>query len=119
MKIDEIGIPTTEIEADGFITRAETLERINAGRAKPASECAYPNCERCDNYHGHYCTVPMVVSKQNFRLTAERISKIENELMELKCLVTAEVLGAKGADKGTLREDVNYTWADYFDRDDK
>ena len=66
-RYDEVGIPTMEVEADGFITRPEALERMNANKAKPETECAYPNCEECDKYHGHYCTVPIVFSKQMFK----------------------------------------------------
>lgn len=91
-KYNEAGI---EIEADGFITRAETLERINQNKAKPASECIYPCCEDCDKYHGHYCTVPMVVSKQNFRRTEERLENLQYRLTRLEELVTDEILGSR------------------------
>ena len=84
-----------EIEADGFITRAEALERINANTAKPASECIYPCCEDCDKYHGHYCTVPMVVSKQIFRHTEERLENLQYRLTNLENLVTDEILGSE------------------------
>lgn len=83
-----------EIEADGFITRAETLERINANTAKPAGECMYPECEKCDKYHGHYCTVPMVVSKQIWRMTEERLWYLNNRLDTIEELVTAKILGS-------------------------
>ena len=95
MGIDEISIPTTEIEADGFITPQSALERADLNRAKPVSECVYPRCEDCDKYHGHYCTVPMVVSKQIYRQTAERIARIEKSLIELENLVTEQILGAE------------------------
>lgn len=97
MKItDEISIPTTtEIEADGFITPPSALERIDLNRAKPVSECVYPKCEDCDKYHGHYCTVPMVVSKQIYRETMERIGKIEKTIIELENLVYDKLLGDK------------------------
>lgn len=99
MKIDEIGIPTTEIEADGFITRMETLERINEKKAKPISECVYPRCEDCDKYHGHYCTVPMVVSKQIWLTTESLIARMEKRLTELETLVTDEILVFNGSRK--------------------
>ena len=95
MGIEEISIPTTEIEADGFITPQLELERVNLNRAKPVSECVYPKCEDCDKYHGHYCTVPMVVSKQIYRETMERIGKIEKTLTELENLVYGKIMGAK------------------------
>ncbi len=91
-KYDEVGIPT-EIEADGFITRAETLERINAKKAKPMVGCIYPKCEDCDKYHGHYCTVPMVISKQIWLTTESLIARMEKRLTELETLVTDEILG--------------------------
>ena len=95
MGIEEISIPTTEIEADGFITPPSALERTDLNRAKPTSECIYPKCEECDKYHGHYCTVPMVVSKQIYRETMERIGKIEKTLIELENLVCDKLLGDK------------------------
>ena len=101
MITDEISIPTTEIEADGFITPQSALEYKNRAvptstSAKPISECIYPKCEDCDKYHGHYCTVPMVVSKQIYRETMERIGKLEKTLAELEKTVIDEILGAKG-----------------------
>ena len=96
--IDEIGIPTTkEIEADGFITPSSALERKNERVAKPISECLYPKCEDCDNYHGHYCTVPMVVSKQIYILTERKLLSLEARLNDLENLVTDEILGDKDA----------------------
>ena len=96
MGIEEISIPTsTEIEADGFITPPSALERKTERAAKPISECVYPKCEDCDKYHGHYCTVPMVVSKQIYRETMERIGKIEKTLTELENLVYDKIMGAK------------------------
>lgn len=95
MGIDEISIPTTEIEADGFITPPSALERKTEKTAKPMSECVYPKCEDCDKYHGHYCTVPMVVSKQIYRETMERIGKLEKSLASLENFVTNEILGLR------------------------
>ena len=97
MKItDEISIPTTrEIEADGFITPPSALERKSESKAKPISECIYPKCEECDKYHGHYCTVPMVVSKQNYLLTEEKLQSLEARLNDLENLVTEQILGAE------------------------
>lgn len=96
MGVEEISIPTTkEIEADGFITPAYALERKTERTAKPISECIYPKCEECDKYHGHYCTVPMVVSKQIYRETMERIGKIEKTIIELENLVYDKLLGDK------------------------
>lgn len=96
MKItDEISIPTTEIEADGFITPAYALERKTERTANPISECVYPKCEECDHYHGHYCTVPMVVSKQNYLLVGEKLAIMEKRLTDLENLITDEILGDK------------------------
>ena len=95
MITDEISIPTTEIEADGFITPPSALERKSESKAKPISECVYPKCEECDNYHGHYCTVPMVVSKQVYRQTAERLHKLEKSLASLENFITNEILGLR------------------------
>lgn len=96
MITDEIHIPTTkEIEADGFITPQSALERTDLHRAKPVSECVYPKCEDCDKYHGHYCTVPMVVSKEIYLLTEKKLQSLEARLNDLENLVTEEILGAE------------------------
>lgn len=84
-----------EIEADGYITPLSALEQKGSGTARPIADCPYPNCEECDNYHGHYCTVPMVVSKQIYRLTAEKLEQLEKRLTEVETLVTDEILGEK------------------------
>ena len=98
MITDEIHIPTTkEIEADGFITPQSALERADLNRAKPVSECIYPKCEECDKYHGLYCTVPMVVSKQNYLLTEKKLQSLEARLNDLENLVTEEIIGSKDA----------------------
>lgn len=96
MITDEISIPTTkEIEADGFITPPSALERKSEKTAKPMSKCLYPKCEECDKYHGHYCTVPMVVSKQNYLLTEKKLQSLEARLNDLENLVTEQILGAE------------------------
>ena len=96
--IDEIGIPTTEIEADGFITRPEALERASMKRAIPAEKCIYPHCEECGKYSGGYCTVPMVVSKQIWLTTEALMVRMENRLTELENLVTDEILRSDEGD---------------------
>ena len=96
--IEEVSIPTREIEADGFITPPSALEykgKATGFTASPMADCLYPKCEECDKYHAHYCTVPMVVSKQIYRETMERIGKIEKTLAELENLVTEQILGAE------------------------
>ena len=103
MGIEEISIPTTEIEADGFITPPSALERTDLNRAKPVSECLYPNCEECDKYHGHYCTVPIVVSKQDWLSMHDWAQKTTNRICDLENLVTEEIIGER-----------NLTWSDYF-----
>lgn len=116
MKItDEISIPTTEIEADGFITPPSALERIDLNRAKPVEICPYPKCEECDKYHALYCTVPMVISKQMWQMTSERISALEKRLIELETLVYDEIWRS---DKGITippETKLNYTLLDYID----
>lgn len=82
-KYNEVGI-----EVDGLTT----LERINANKAKPATECMYPNCEDCDKYHGHYCTVPMVISKQFCRMLQEKLEEMEHHIDELENIVYGEIL---------------------------
>ena len=113
-KYNEVSIPM-EVEADGFITRPEQLERVSLNRAKPTEECMYPHCEECDKYHGHYCTVPMVISKQIWY-------RLEKSLAELETLVTDEILGSQTRDGITLHpatkeqeEALNYTLMEYID----
>ena len=96
MGIEEINIPTTtEIEADGFITRVDDLEYTQSvfSTARLSKGCIYPNCEKCGYYREHYCTVPMVVSKQIYRLTDEKLHILEKRLTDLENLVTDKILG--------------------------
>lgn len=138
-KYDEVGIPTDrEVEADGFITRVDDLEYTQSvlSTARLSKGCIYPNCEKCGYYREHYCTVPMVVSKQIYRLTDERIRRLEKELAELKELVYDEIFGSSVKsytlyDKPTENpevkiasfstttnsEEVNFTWDDYLGED--
>ena len=96
-----MGIEELNIEADGFITREEDikpLERVTDNTANPTSECCYPRCEECKDYvsfqGANYCTVPMVINKQIWRLTADLIADMERRLTELEELVTDEILRA-------------------------
>ena len=95
---------------------ADALERVSASKAKPASKCDYPACEECDKYHGHYCTVPMVVSKQKWLLTEALLVDMANRLTELEKLVTDEILGS-GKRNNTPEQ--NLTWEDYLREDEK
>lgn len=116
MMIDKYNEAGIEIESDGFITRAETLERINANKAKPTEECAYPNCETCGRYRGRYCTVPIVFSKQMLRHTEERLENLQYRLTKLEDLVFDELLKPKRPTRNA-EEKANFTWADYFDKE--
>ena len=113
---DEISIPSVDT-----LEYADSVNLTMTGNAtaKPAEACVYPSCERCIHYLGHYCTVPIVISKQIFRLADEKMQMMEKRLSELETLVTDEILRSKEVRKHALHEDVNYTWADYFDKDDK
>lgn len=116
-KYDEVGIPTMEIEADGFITRPEALERVSQKRAKPVEKCIYPRCEDCDKYHGHYCTVPMVISKQNYIIINDKIDDLTKRMLDLEDIVNYEILRS---DKGiTIPSEtkLNFTWDDYLGED--
>lgn len=101
-----------EIEQDGFITdeiyiqetptrRGIELQESGDGKAVPATECRYPNCEECDDYirfkGANYCTVPMVLNKQTWRLTADLIADMRKEIDELKEMVYDEILGKKSS----------------------
>lgn len=101
-----------EIEQDGFITdeiyiqetpsrRGIELQESGDGKAVPATECRYPNCEECDDYirfkGANYCTVPMVLNKQTWRLTADLIADMRKEIDEVKEMVYDEILGKKSS----------------------
>ena len=97
-----------DIKSDRPIS--QILERIAQTKAKPAEECAYPRCEECDKYHGHYCTVPIVFSKQASLMLDDFMGKTNQRLTELEKLVTDEILG----EKPKATEDPNMTWEDFF-----
>lgn len=71
------------------------LEKVADHAAKPMGTCIYPACEECDKYHGHHCTIPMVISKQIYLFFAEEIIRLGNKLTELENLVTDEILGTR------------------------
>ena len=103
MITDEISIPTTEIEADGFITPPSALEHTEHANtactgnatAQPMKPCLYPKCEECDKYHGHYCTVPMVVSKQIYIIINDKIDDLMKRVLDLENFVIDEIIGPK------------------------
>ena len=101
-----------EIEGDGFITHeiditqaerewGKPLERKDMDRAIPATECCYPKCEGCRDYvryrGNNYCTVPMVLNKQTWRLTADLIADMKREIDEIREMVYDEILGKKAS----------------------
>lgn len=113
-----MGIDEINIEADGFITREQDikpLEKVTDNTAKPTSECCYPKCEECRDYISYqganYCTVPMVINKQIWRLTADLIADMERRLTELETLVTDEILRSS---KPPKTDPANYTWDEYL-----
>lgn len=87
-----------------------TLERTGNATAKPVEKCIYPRCEDCDKYHGHYCTVPMVISKQIYRLFEDKIASMEKMITELEKLVADEILGERsGVYVATQEEYENFS----------
>lgn len=97
-----MGIEEITIEADGFITREEDikpLERVTDNTANPTTECLYPNCEKCSRYVGlggvYYCTVPMVVNKQIWLVTASKIRRMEKCMTELQTVLYDHILGVE------------------------
>lgn len=82
-RYNEVGLPIT------------ALEQTDKTTAKPIEDCLYPHCEECDKYHGHYCTVPIAVSKQNFRITADLLNGLDKRISELENIVTEEILRSK------------------------
>ena len=117
-KYNEVGI---EIEADGFIT---PLEQMSMSKAKPATECIYPRCEKCDKYHGSYCTVPIVFSKQYSLILDDEIELLGKRIDELENLVTEAIFGSS-VKSYTLSDnpienpkEINLTWADVLGEDE-
>lgn len=97
-----MGVEEISIEADGYITREEgikPLERVTDDTARPTSECCYPRCEKCKDYVSYqganYCTVPMVINKQVWHLTADVIADMSREIDELKEMVIDHILDEK------------------------
>ena len=94
-----------EIESDGFITdeiyiqetppRRNVLELVGEDKAKPMEKCGYPDCERCIHYVASACTIPIVVSKQMYLMTEERIAVLERNADALGELVYGEILHNK------------------------
>ena len=78
------------------------LERVSQFKAKPIEECGYPCCEECSDYVGGYCTIPMVVTKQLYLLTADKLVSMGKRLTELENLVYDEILGIDGDANETL-----------------
>lgn len=102
-----MGIDEINIEADGYITREQDLRRTPLERAtdttaNPTTECCYPECEKCRNYvsfqGANYCTVPMVINKQTWRLTADLIADMKREMDEVREMVYDHILGEKTRD---------------------
>ena len=100
MGVEEINIPR-EIEADGYITRKQDLrsrplERVTDNTANPTSECCYPRCEDCKDHvsfqGAHYCTVPMVITKQTWLLTTALITDLRRDIGEVSEMVYDHIL---------------------------
>lgn len=114
-KYNEVGIPT------GVLERTETANTAMTGNAtaKPMEECKYPRCEECVHYIGHYCAVPIVISKQIFLLTDEKLRSLEKRLTELENIVTDEILRSYDGRGLKPNDHANCTWADYFEEEDQ
>ena len=98
-----------EVESDGFITREEDLMKSER-TAKPMTECGYPRCEECGKCVDGYCTVPMVISKQIYLNTAERIVQLEETVSALENIVYDGILGDDDIPDKTLTMYRNITW---------
>lgn len=103
-----MGIDEINIEADGYVTREQDLrrrplEKVTDNTANPTSECCYPECEKCRDYvryeGANYCTVPMVINKQTWRLTADLIADMKREIDEVREMVYDHILGEKTRDE--------------------
>ena len=103
-----MGIDEINIEADGYVTREQDLrrtplERVTDNTANPTAECCYPECEKCRDYVSYeganYCTVPMVINKQTWRLTADLIADMKRDIDEVREMVYDHILGEKTRDE--------------------
>ena len=117
-KYNEVGIPT------GVLEHTETANMAMTGNAtaKPMEECKYPLCEECVHYIGHYCTVPIVVSKQQWLILEGKMWEWYKRMDDLENLVTDEILGSQTRNGITLHpatkeqeEALNYTLMEYID----
>ena len=89
------------IEADGYITKdtdcswGKPLERVSDNTANPTTECCYPKCEECSRYFTfdgeRYCTVPMVITKQIYRLTEDKFRQMDKRIDNLYSLIDSEL----------------------------
>ena len=91
-KYNEVSIPT------GVLEHTETANTAMTGNAtaKPMGKCKYPLCEECVHYIGHYCTVPIVISKQNYIIINDKIDDLMKRVLDLENLVYDELLKDKG-----------------------
>lgn len=114
-KYDEVGIPT------GILEHTETANMTMMGNAtaKPMEKCKYPLCEECVHYIGHYCTVPIVVSKQQWLILEGKMWEWYKRMDDLENLVTDEILGSDKDVAIPAETKLNYTWADYFEEEDQ
>ena len=83
------------------------LETKMTKEAKIMTDCDYPNCERCDKYIEHECTVPIVVSKQNFHELTLELAWLKKTLQEVENALYDEILGTKREPKDVLYEAVD------------
>ena len=61
----------------------------------------------------------VVVSKQIWRITEDLITSMRRRLTDLEALVTDEILRSDKPQKNMADEDVNYTWNDYFGKENE
>lgn len=114
-KYNEVGIPT------GILEHTETANMAMTGNAtaKPMEKCKYPLCEECVHYIGHYCTVPIVVSKQQWLILEGKMWEWYKRMDDLENLVTDEILRSDKDVAMPAEAKLNYTWADYFEEEDE
>ena len=111
-KYNEVGIPT------GVLEHTETANMAMTGNAtaKPMEKCKYPLCEECVHYIGHYCTVPIVISKQNYIIINDKIDDLMKRVLDLEILVYDEILKPKPQITTSPAEvHENYTLMEYID----
>lgn len=73
----------------------EPLEQTEKETANYFTPCPYPMCEKCKEFRKNVCTVPIIITKQNWHILTEKIAALEKLATETEKALYDEILGAK------------------------